>query len=111
MVKQPRSSTEAVQTAETIDDFGADFDGGVIAIPPLSDAYPYDGRAVLLTEDGVRFVAAYWRRTRAYRGGRWDDQAFWAHRHTKTPIPFTPIGFKPFEEEPLLGPAPKGAAA
>ena len=112
MARQPRYEASAPRVQEeTLDDFGADFDGGVLEMPPVSDAYPYDGRNVMLTADGATFTAAYWRKTRAFRGGRWDHQAFWAVRNSKTAIGFTPMGFKPFEEEPLLVTAPKGAVA
>ena len=72
-----------------------------IALPDVSDDYPYDGQPVWLTEDYVVAYPAVWRKTRSYDAPntKWVTDAYWArHNAGGQRIEFVPVAFKDMED-------------
>ena len=81
-----------------------------------TDAYPFDGQPVLVTDDGVNYITAVWRRTRHFCAGRFQDTGFWSvynsggQRVRLHPgKDYKAIGYKPYVEPPLWSPPEKKA--
>lgn len=55
------------------------------------DTAPKDGNPLWLKGADGKIIEAYWRRTRQYRKGRWDDIYFWAvYGQNPQVVPFAP---------------------
>ena len=70
-------------------------------LPEPSVNYPYNGRGIWLTENGVDAVPAVWRVTRSYDAVnvKWVHDAYWArHNAGGQRLDINPIGYKRMED-------------
>lgn len=59
------------------------------------ESAPLDGERIYLVDMEGSPVLGYWRRTRKFHRGTWEESELWAKWPTHVPLGFEPIGWLP----------------